>query len=139
MPRPYAEEPARRPLIILSTVASLATVTGTFIYSYPETLASVRQAMIWLHDIAGDLMVVAGAIYLWIHLKRTWRMRKLGLSWWTGIVTIAVFVVVAATGIYGQVEPMPSGSTLSTLHSVSTIALLALACFHGGYGLRRRL
>ena len=59
--------------------------------------------------------------------------------WATLLIIVALFLAVAATGVYGQLAPMPSGSLLSTVHSVGSVALVALACFHGAYGLRRRL
>ncbi len=130
-------DPARRPLYVVAVMAFIATVTGTFIYAYPNTLQSVRSAMIVVHDLSGDLLVVAGVWYLWIHLARTWRMKKRHLSRWSGYVAVLLWIVAAATGVFGQLVAMPSGSTPSTLHAISGIALLVLGCFHGAYGLRR--
>lgn len=137
--RPYAEEPARRPLIALATCASVATVSGTLIYAYPETLRAVRGPLVVAHDVSGDLMLIAAVVYLWVHLRRTWPMKKWRVSRWTGIVTVAILCVVGASGIYGQLAPMPSGSALSLAHVIAAVALVALACFHGAHGLRRRL
>ena len=57
--RPYADEPARRPLIALAILASIATVTGTFMYTYPETMAPIQDEMVLVHDVSGDLMILA--------------------------------------------------------------------------------
>ena len=126
-------------MIALSIFASIATVTGTFTYAYPETLKAIRAPLIVVHDISGDLSLVAAVVYLWIHLKRTWKLGKLALSWWTGLSTATLLSMVGATGIYGQIVEMPWGSWPATMHIVGGIAVIALACFHGAYGLRRRI
>ncbi|MEQ9502642.1 MAG: hypothetical protein RIT81_37570 [Deltaproteobacteria bacterium] len=132
-----AVDPARRPLIFLAALATIATTTGTFIYCYPDTMKVVFDGMIVVHDISGDLAIVVGGWYLWLHLKRTWRMWRRVLQRWSGYITVLVWLVAAGTGVYGQFVPMPSGSTISTIHVISAIALVALGCFHSGYGLRR--
>ncbi len=130
-------DPARRPLILLAALALIATTTGTFIYCYPDTMKVVFDGMVVVHDLSGDLALVVGGWYLWIHLKRTWRMWRRVLQRWSGYVAVLVWIVAAATGIYGQLVPMPSGSTMSTIHIVSAVALVASGCFHAAYGLRR--
>ncbi len=133
-----SDDPARKPLIALSSFAGVAVVTGTFLYCYPDTLQAVRRAMILMHDLSGDLMILSGAVYLWIHLKRVWRMWRMKLSRWSGYVAVAVWIIAAVTGVYGQIWDMKSGSDAWTIHTISSVALVVLACFHGGYGLRRR-
>ena len=135
--RPYREEPARIPLIALSTATSVAVVTGTFTYAYPETLAAVRPQMLWVHELSGDAMIVSAAVYLVIHLKRTWRLRKLALSWWTGLLVAAVLAVCAASGVAGQLSEL--SVTWYWAHVVSSVIVVAGACFHSAYGLMRRL
>ena len=34
-------------------MASIATVTGTFMYTYPETMAPIRDEMVLVHDVSG--------------------------------------------------------------------------------------
>ena len=138
-PRPYSEEPARYPLIALSIASCVAILTGTFTYAYPETLAPILPHMRLVHDVAGDFMLVAGAVYLFIHLQRTFRLGKLALSWWSGIGVVCVFAASGATGIYGQLRPLLEDRGLYWMHVVCSIALVAGACFHAANGLRRRI
>jgi hypothetical protein len=133
------DDPARRPLIALSTFAFIAVVTGTFMYCYPNTMESLQQPLVLIHDVSGDLTLVAGAWYLTIHLKRVWRMWRRVLQRWSGYFAVAVFAAASITGIYGQLYPMPAESPAGFLHIVSSIAAVVLGCFHGGYGLRRKL
>ena len=136
--QPSVDDPARRPLIGLSTFAFIAVVTGTFIYAYPTTLESLQRIMVIIHDVSGDLTLVFGAWYLSVHLKRVWRMRRLLLQRWSGLFAVAVWCLAGGTGIYGQIWPMPSDSPVGLTHMISSIVAVVLGCFHGGYGLRRR-
>ena len=138
-PRPYAEEPARYPLIALAVATCVAVVTGTFTYAYPQTLAPILPGMRLVHDVSGDVMLLTGAVYLYIHLQRTFRLGKLALSWWSGIGVVMVFAGAGATGIYGQLHVLLDDVPLYWTHIVCSIALVAGACFHGANGLRRRL
>lgn len=138
-PRPYSEEPARYPLIALSAATCTAILTGTFTYSYPETLKPILPQMRLVHDLSGDVMLVTGAVYLYIHLQRTFRLGKLALSWFSGVAVTAVFAAAGFTGIYGQLHSLFDDRGLYWMHVVSSIALVAGACFHGAIGLRRRL
>jgi hypothetical protein len=133
------DDPARRPLIIVSVAGLVAVVTGTFMYSYPTTLEALQSGMVLVHDASGDVTLAAGAWYLFIHLKRVWRMWRRVLQRWSGYFAVLVWVVAGGTGIYGQLEPMPSTSTAGLVHIVSSIAAVVLGCFHGGYGLRRKM
>ena len=132
------DDPARRPLIALSTFASIAVVTGTFIYCYPNTMEALQKAMVLIHDVSGDLTLVAGAWYLTVHLKRVWKMWRRVLQRWSGYVAVAIFACAGGTGIYGQLYPMPNDSAIGILHIISAIAAVVLGCFHGGYGLRKK-
>ena len=138
-PRPYSEEPARYPLIALSAATCSAIVTGTFTYSYPETLKPILPQMRLVHDISGDIMLVTGAIYLYIHLQRTFRLGKFALSWFSGIGVTVVFAVAGFTGVYGLLDDLIDDAGLYWMHIIASIALVASACFHGAIGLRRRL
>lgn len=133
------DDPARRPLIALSTFAFIAVVTGTFIYCYPNTMESLQKGMVVTHDLSGDLTIACSIWYLTIHLKRVWRMWRRVLQRWSGYVAVAIWVAAAGTGIYGQLEPMPAESVMGIIHIVSAVAAVVLGCFHGGYGLRRKL
>lgn len=137
--RRYADEPARTPLIALSTFASIALTTGTLMYTYPETLRPIRTPMEWTHDVSGDLMIAAAVVYLWIHLKRTFGLKKRAVSTWTGYLSVAFVTVLSVTGVYGQIEPLEPGSALHWAHLVCAVIATVLGCFHGVHGLRRRL
>lgn len=132
-----SDDPARRPLMLMAVFASIATITGTFVFCYPDTLEIVFDSMVVIHDITGDLTIVAAVWYLTIHLKRTWRMWRRVLQRWSGYVSVLVWGAAAVTGVYGQFVEMPSGSTMSTLHAISATAAVVLTCVHSGYGLRR--
>src|SRR5688500_20370870 len=80
------DDPARRPLIALSTSAFIAVVTGTFMYCYPNTMESLQRAFVLIHDVSGDLTLIAGAWYLTVHLKRVWRMWRRVLQRWSGYI-----------------------------------------------------
>jgi hypothetical protein len=138
-PRPYSEEPARYPLMALSAATCSAVITGTFTYAYPETLKPILPQMRWVHDVSGDAMLATGAVYLYIHLQRTFRLGKLALSWWSGIAVACVFAASGATGVYGQARSLLDDESLYWTHIICSIALVAGACFHGANGLRRRL
>ena len=137
--RPYADEPARRPLIALATLASIATVTGTFMYTYPETMAPIRDEMVLVHDVSGDLMIVATIVYLWVHLKRTFGLKKRPISTWTGYTVVSVMAILYGTGVWGQVDVMTSGGALHGTHLFTAVIVIMVGCFHGVFGLRRRL
>jgi hypothetical protein len=136
---PLVEDSARRPLVALSTFAFIAVCTGTFMYCYPNTMEGLQTAMVVTHDVSGDLTLAATAWYLAIHLKRVWRMWRRVLQRWSGYFAVAVFAGSGVTGIYGQLYPMPAESVMGIVHIVSSIAAVVIGCFHGGYGLRRKL
>jgi hypothetical protein len=91
-----------------------------------------------VHDISGDLLLVGGVFYLVAHLRKTWRMKRLKISRWTGYFAVASWLVAGGTGIYGQIYPMASRSTISWVHALASLALIVLACFHGAWGFFRR-
>jgi len=138
-PRPYALEPARRPLIALATLASIATVTGTFMYAYPETMAPIRGEMVLVHDVSGDLMIVVTFWYLWVHLKRTFGLKKRAVSTWTGYTVVSVMAILYGTGVWGQIEEMAAGTPLHGTHLATAVIVIMVGCFHGVFGMRRRL
>lgn len=137
-PSEEAVDPARRPLIVLSWIASVVITTGTFLYTYPTTLRVVEQVMVALHAYGGDLMTLVGIWYLVHHLSRTWRMWRFKLSRWSGYVAVTAFLISAVSGVYGQVVELPSDTVAWQLHVVSSIVLVVMGCVHGAYGLRRR-
>jgi hypothetical protein len=133
-----ADESSARRLIAVAAFGAVATITGTVLFAYPITFGAPRIAIVVVHNLSGDLLVLAGVAYLIVHLRRTWRMRGRALSRWTGYAAVAGWTIAGLTGIYGQAQPIPSGSTLSSLHVLSSLALIVLACFHGAWGFIRR-
>lgn len=129
---------ARRPLVWLLWLTSIATATGTFIYTYPSTLEAVRTAMIWAHDAAGDLLIATSVLYLALHLPRTWRMWKRVLSRWSGYAAVLILVVAAGSGLYGQLVGLDPEGWVWQAHIVGSIAWVVLGSFHAAVGLRRR-
>ena len=102
-------------------------------------MAGLQKAMVIIHDVSGDITILAGIWYLTVHLKRVWRMWRRVLQRWSGYVTVAIFGAAAGTGIYGQIYPMPAESVPGFVHIVTAIAAVVVGCFHGGYGLRRKM
>lgn len=137
--RAQATDLARKLLVSLAVLGSVATITGTIIFCYPTTLGPLQPWMVLFHDVSGDLTIPFGIAYVWVHLKRVWRMKRRTASRWSGYFTIGFWLIAAATGVYGQIEPMLSGSALSRVHLVSSIALIVIVCFHGAWGLRPKL
>jgi hypothetical protein len=129
---------ARRPLVWLLWLTSIATATGTFIYTYPSTLESVRQVMIWTHDLSGDLLIAIVVLYLALHLPRTWRMWKRVLSRWSGYVAVLILAVAAGSGLYGQLVVLEPNTMIWQAHLVGSVAWVVLGSFHAAVGLRRR-
>lgn len=127
---------ARQLLVVLAVLASIAAVSATGLYSYPETLAAIRTPMVLLHDVSGDLAVIISGLYLSQHLARTWRMKRQLLSRWSGIVVVALWAVAAATGVYGQLAPLEQGTWPWQLHFVTSLATIVLVCFHGAWAFR---
>lgn len=129
---------AWRPLLWLLWLTCIATATGTFIYTYPSTLESVRQVMIWAHDLSGDLLIATAALYLALHLPRTWRMWKWVLSRWSGYLAVLIFAVAAGSGLYGQLVAWEPGDWIWRAHMIGSVAWVVLGSFHAAVGLRRR-
>lgn len=132
------EQRARQSLIALAVLAGIATVTATGLYSYPATLASVRGPLVLVHDVSGDAAIVMSGLYLYLHLSRTWRMKKQRLSRYSGIVLVAIWCVTALTGVYGQLFVLEQGTLAWQLHAVTSVAIIVLACFHGAWAYRPR-
>lgn len=130
-------EATRKALIAASIFASIATVTGTFLYCYPSTMKVVRDAMVLTHDVSGDLTIAAAVVYLWLHLKRTWRMWRFKLSRRSGYVAVAAWLTSGATGVYGQLTPMPAESPIGLVHMFSSVIAIVLASAHAYMGLKR--
>lgn len=126
-------------MIAQSLCAAVAVTSGVLLYSYPQTLAAVRQPLVYLHDLSGDLLILAVIVYLLVHLRRTLKLWALALSWWTGLLSVAALVVVGLTGVYGQLWPMPSGEVVWVVHVAGGLLVTASACSHSAYGLRRRI
>lgn len=125
-------------MIGLSIAAFIATCTAAGTYAYPETLAAIRAPMVLIHELSGDVAVALTVLYLVNHLARTWRMKKALVSRWTGIALVALAVVSALTGLYGQFVSLEQGSLLWWLHFVSSVVIILGACFHGLWAYRPR-
>jgi hypothetical protein len=132
------EVSTRRRLIAISTLGMIATITGVSLFSYPITFEALRRGLVVVHDASGDLLLGGGVLYLFAHLRRTWRMKRLKVSRYTGFVAVASWIIAGSTGIYGQLFPMVSRSTISWIHAIASLALIVLACFHGAWGFFRR-
>lgn len=133
-----AADVARQRLVLLAVLGGVATVTGVGIYCYPSTLGPVRRTLVLLHDLSGDLGLAVGLAYLVVHLRRVFRMKRRIVSRGSGYVAASMLVVTSATGAYGQILDMPSGTPISTIHLITSLALVVLACFHGAWGLRTK-
>jgi hypothetical protein len=137
--RAQSADLARKLLITLAVLGSVASITGTLIYCYPNTLGALQSWMVLFHDVSGDLSVPFGIAYLWVHLSRVWKMKRRKASRWSGYASIAFWTIAAATGVWGQIEVMKTGTPLANVHLVASIALVVVACFHGAWGLRPKL
>lgn len=132
------EKRARQSLIALAVLASIAAVTATGTYSYPETLAPIRGLLVLLHDVSGDAAIVVSGVYLYLHLTRTWRMKRQRLSRYSGLVLVGIWSITALTGLYGQLFVLEQGTLAWQLHAVTSVAIIVLACFHGAWAFRPR-
>ena len=132
-------ERARIWLVLLIASGSVAITTATFTYAYPETLAAVRAPLLLLHDLSGDAALLALLIYLVVHLRRVWKIKKQLDSRWTGYFAVALWLLAGGTGVYGQLFPLEPGTDAYRLHLLSAIARIGASGIHGGIGYRRRL
>ena len=129
---------ARRALIALVATASVAAVSGTLIYCYPSTLGAWRGPIVLIHELSGDAAILCSGIYLLAHLMRVWPLRRLRLSWWSGLAATAVWGVAALSGVYGQLKPLESGTWLWHAHVWTSLFSVVIGCLHGVWGLRPR-
>jgi hypothetical protein len=129
---------ARRYLSLLAVCIGVAVVTGTFLLCYPTTMASLNPALVVLHDVSGDAAVLVSGLYLMVHLPRTWSMKRRAISRWSGFAALAVWIVAAATGVWGQVQDLSAVAALWWAHLISSLATVIIGCFHGVWGYRPR-
>lgn len=132
-------DPARPWLIAIAIVGCIATISGTLIYTYPETLGALIGPMRLSHEVSGDLSLILGVGYLNAHLRRVWRMKRRTASRWSGYVSIGAWIAAGATGVWGQISEMVAGSAAWWVHVVASIALIVVASFHGAWGFAPRL
>lgn len=119
--------------------ASVCTTTGTLLYCYDESLAVIRSPLIWTHNISGDLALILAGVYLFGHLRRTWRLFSIRpLSWWTGAIAVLCWILIAIGGIWGQFAPLDRYSVLWWTHAVGGIAAVVLTSAHAAYGFRAK-
>lgn len=126
----------RRTLIALAVLVVIAAMSATLTYSYPQTLGVLHAPMLLIHDLSGDAAVLASGLYLWLHLSRTWRMKKLTSSRYSGLFGVFLWFLAAVTGVYGQVAPFERGDPLYTLHIITSLGSVVLACGHGAWAFR---
>lgn len=132
-------EQAEKWLKLLIASGIVAITTATLTYAYPETLAAIRRPMLLIHDLSGDLSIVALIGYLVVHLRRVWKIKHQTDSRWSGYLAVALWSIAGLTGIYGQIWPLERGSTAYLLHLATAITLIGASGIHGGLGYRRRL
>ena len=130
---------AHRALAWLAASVVVATVSGTLVYCYPSTLGALGPWMRLLHELSGDAAIALSGVYLFLHLPCVWGMKRRRVSRWSGFVVLAVWVIAAATGVYGQLRPLSSGSALWLIHLISSVAAVVIAGFHGAWGFRPHL
>lgn len=136
-PRRLALE--HRILAWLAASVVVATLSGTLVYCYPSTLGVVAPGMRLLHELSGDTSIAFSGVYLFLHLPRVWGMKRRRVSRWSGYVVLAVWVIAAATGVYGQLRPLSPGSALWLIHLTTSVAAVVIAGFHGTWGFRPHL
>ncbi len=122
----------------LTGCVALAGVTGTLLYCYPLSLGVFRGTTVLIHELTGDGAVLLSACYLVVHLARVWRLKRRRVSRWSAWAALALWVVAAGTGVYGQFAPLPAGSPEWLAHVAGSLAALIVACFHGIWGVRPR-
>jgi|GEM_PF-2489635 len=127
---------ARILLIALSTLVLIAASAAMCIYSYPETLAEWRGGFILVHDVTGDLAFALTGVYLWAHLTRVWKMKKLTVSRYTGIGLVAIWGAACVSGVVGQFIELRSVNWLWNLHFVTSMISIIVVCFHGAWAYR---
>jgi len=124
-----------RPLRLFAVAAGLSVCAGTVLICYGRTIGAYREPVEWLHEYSGDL---AGAFllwYLWLHVRRTWPMRRARpVSWWTGITGLTGWAVALVTGVYGQFLPL-EGIWWWT-HAAASLVSVVAVLFHSALGYR---
>lgn len=117
--------------------SAAAASTGTLLFCYRTTLADFKPAMITAHELTGDAVVLAMGIYLWLHVGRTWRLRRgRAVSWWSGLVGGLCWMVSIVTGVYAQVWGMGESTLLWWVHGLASFVAIVVVCFHAAYGFR---
>lgn len=120
--------------------ASVCATTGSLLYCYDDSLAVIRSPLVWTHDVSGDLALLLLGVYLFDHLKRTWRMLLTRpISWWTGAVAVLCWILIAVGGVWGQFAPLDRYSVLWWTHAAGGVAAVVLVCAHAAYGFRAKL
>lgn len=122
--------------MILSSLSVVAILSATLLYCYPDTLGELSGGLAWIHEWSGNLAVAASGVYLWIHLGRVWPMKRLKISRYSGLILVALWLLSAGTGIYGQVVEWDKEGTLYLVHVFSSVFSVALSCSHGAWAYR---
>ncbi len=117
--------------------AAAATSTGTLLFCYGNTLGDFKPIMIEAHELTGDAVVVTLGVYLWYHVGRTWRLRRVRpVSWWTGLAGGLCWVVSIVTGVIAQIFGMGDAVLLWWAHALASLMAIVVVCFHAACGFR---
>ncbi|MCP4500581.1 MAG: hypothetical protein GY822_11530 [Deltaproteobacteria bacterium] len=125
-------------LIALSVLVLTAASAAMCVYSYPETLAEYQPTLMWIHDVTGDLSFLLTGIYLYAHLSRVWRMKKLGVSRYSGILLVGIWGVACVSGVAGQFLVLRNIPWLWNVHFSTSLVSIIVVCFHGAWAYRPR-
>lgn len=125
-------------LSALTTCIVVAATAATATYCYPETLGAIEGPMIFAHDVSGDIALLITGLYLFGHLPRTWKMRRMKLSRYTGMFVVALWLVAGGTGLYGHFVKLVDHSPIWWVHFVTAMASCIIVCFHGIWAYRPR-
>lgn len=122
-----------------SYAAGVSTCTGALLFCYWNQLGAALATVSLIHEFSSDLTMVFLAIYLWGHIRRTWRLRRASaVSWWSGMAAGVAWIVAGATGLYGQFETLRDAPTLWPVHVIGSLVAVVIVCAHAAYGFRSR-
>ena len=136
--RELKDDRAKGLITAMVVLLSVAASTAAALVSYPETLKLILRPMIWLHDASGDLAVLLSGVYLNIHLRRVWRMKKQKTNRYSGLLLVGIWGLCALTGAYGHVFELKDSLILYRIHYITAVATIVVVCFHGAWAYRPR-
>lgn len=117
--------------------ASISACSGAVLFCYWNQLGRTRAAVSLLHQISSDATLLLLVVYLVNHLRRVWWQRQTRrVTWWSGIVATAAWVVSGAAGVYGQLLPLRDTSAVWWIHVVGSFGAFVFVCCHAAHGFR---